>query len=146
MHLVVYDLFRDTFNPMYCKPDYGWVWPGKCLTAQSVVFPYPELTNFNVHSARWRLCWNPNIDNGANTAVRLVSAYSGPSNINQVASFFRANYTGPVNDTVDITCAMKDLIAQATIDQCMFEFIHQSQGDTNVGPIIYSSALEVVYE
>lgn len=138
---VIHDLFRDTNNPLVGNPSAVWNWPGKCLTAQSVVFPYPAC--LNIKSAKWRLTWNPNVNDGVSqTAVRLVSANSGPSNVQQIAAFFHANYTNPLNDAVDITQALRSLVDTSGE---MFQILHQTAGNAFVGPLIYSSALEVVY-
>lgn len=142
----IHDLYRNTNGGMQCPKTWPFSWPGSCLTAQSVVFPPHLLASMDVQYVLWRLCWNPNVNRGsASTAVRLVAAENGPSNLREIGAFYRANYTQPLNDGVDITQAVRDLIADALTREVALQFIHQSCGDSVVGPIIYSSALEVVY-
>lgn len=142
---VTHDLFRDTARPLEGPATWPFTWPGNCLTAQSVVLPYPEMRELAIEKVRWRLTWNPNTGTGSQTAVRLVACYSGPVIKCEVASFFRANVTTPKNDAVDITAKVKEMVEQALADQQELQFIHQTCGDGAVGPHIYSSALEIVY-
>lgn len=141
------DLYRNAQVPLEGTGVYPWHWPGSCLTAQTVVIPLVALPYLNVVKVKWRLTWNPNIDNGSDqTAVRLVSFYNGPSSIVQRAAFFRANCTSPQNDATTITTVLKAAVAQAIADGQDLQFSHQVVGNGTVGPQIYSSALECVFD
>lgn len=139
------DLFRNTDAPLVGYKGNPFNWPGKCLTAQSVIFHGDSLLDLVVVKAIWRITWLPNINNGAQTAVRLVSADSGPSNIQPVAAFFGSNnVSNPRNDAADITQALITLIDSHKEAGTMFQFIHQTAGDWTYGPLIYSSAIELI--
>lgn len=141
------DLYRNAQTPLESIGTYPWHWPGSCLTAQSVIIPLVALPLLNMVKVKWRLTWNPNIDDGTQqTAVRLCSCYDGPSNLVQQAAFFRANCTSPQNDAVDITTAFKSLVTQAIADQKDLQFTHQTVGTGTIGPLIYSSSLECVFD
>ena len=145
MNYATLDMYRNTQVPLVGTGGYPWHWPGSCLTAQSVVIPLIALTYLNPIKVKWRLTWNPNIDQGTQqTAVRLLSCYDGPSNLVLQAAFFRSNCTSPQNDATDITSIFKALVSQAVADQKDLQFTHQVVGNGTVGPEIYSSSLEIV--
>lgn len=150
MKIAQFDLFRNTDAPLVGYKGNPFSWPGKCLTAQAVIFHAAAMDTLNISQAYWRLCWLPNINNGAQTAVRLVSADSGPTNIQQVAAFFGSNnISNPLNDVANITQALHDLIAShkstgAEVAR-MFSMIHQTAGDGVNAPLIYSSSLEIIF-
>jgi len=147
MHYVTLDNYRNAELPLEGDASYPWHWPGSCLTAQSIVFPVIAMKYMNVISVKWRLTWNPNIDAGdAQTAVRLVSAYDGPSNIQQVEAMYQKNWTSPRNDSIYITDKFKEMVAQAVADNKDLQFILQVVGNGTFGPHIYSSSLEMVYD
>lgn len=146
MIYITHDNYRNAELPLEGNASWPFHWPGSCLTAQSIVFPLIMMANSSIIQARWRLTWNPNIDSGeAQTAVRIVSAYDGPSNIQEVASFYQKNWTNPRNDAKWVTTELRSLFAQAVIDQKDLQIILQVVGNGTFGPHIYSSALEVVY-
>lgn len=143
---VVYDMFRNTGVPLVGNKTSVWDVGGSCFTAQCVVIHENTLASMNIESACWRLTWLPNIPTTAQTAVRLCSADSGPSNIAAIASFFgSANTTNPRNDAVDVTLALKTLVNSHKVTPAMFQLFTQTIGDGTYGPLIYSSALEVVF-
>lgn len=145
MHYHTLDIYRSAQVPLVGRGGNAWHWPGSCLTAQSIVFPLLALTYLHPISVKWRLTWNPNINNGEQqTAVRLCSCYNGPENIIQQAAFFRANCTSPQNDAIDITAAFKSIVAQAIADQKVMQLTHQFSGTGTSGPEVYSSAIEIV--
>lgn len=138
------DLYRDTNSPLQGYRGNPWNYAGSCVTAQAAVIRGEALEGLNIDVAFWRICWKPNITNGAQTAVRLISSDYGPTNIVQVA----ATYSGgkpnsPLNENFDITDAFNALIA-SHLPNTPFEFLHQSCGDGTYGCLIYSSSLELV--
>lgn len=136
-----YDLFRNAGAPLVGYKGNPFGYPGSCVTAQSAVFEAGAFFGASIVSAKWRVCWLPNITGASQTAVRLVSAESGPSNLQQLAAFFAGNNTtNPLNDAADITAAMQALVAQGDF----FQLIHQTAGDNVKAPLIYSSAIELV--
>lgn len=142
---VQFDLYRNAGVPLQGTKLSVFNWPGGCLTSQSAVFHAAGLGDLNVVLALWRCCWSPNINNGAQTAVRLVAADAGPSNIQQVAAFFQAN-PGVRNDAADITQAVRARVESHRLSNTMFQLIHQTAGDSSTGPLIYSSAIELILE
>lgn len=143
---VVYDMFRNTNDPLVGNKTSTWAVGGSCFTAQSIIFHANALAGMNIESATWRLTWLPNIPTASQTAVRLCSADSGPSNITEITSFFgSANTTNPRNDAVDVTAALKALVDSHKVTPAMFQLFTQTIGDGTYGPLIYSSALEVIY-
>lgn len=147
-----FDHFRNTDIPLNGNKTSTFNYAGSCLTAQSVIFPAESLTTLKIKKAIWRICWKPNITNGAQTGIRLVSANSGPSNINQVvATFSGGKPNTPLNEAFDITESLKALIEsnKPNIDLpngAMFQLIPQSVGDSSNGCLIYSSSIEIIYD
>ena len=124
-----------------------WNVQGACLTAQSILFLNNAYPLNNITYAEWRVCWKPNITNGAQTALRLVSADSGPSNISPViATFSGGKPNSPLNEAFDITAALQALINSHCPANEMFQFFTQSVGDGSNAALIYKSSLYVVYE
>lgn len=140
-----FDLFRNTSVPLQGVKASAWGYAGSCFTAQTAIIHPDALDGLNVVKAYWRVCWLPNITNGAQTAVRLCSADSGPSNLQQVvATFSGGKPNTPLNEAFDITADFQALIASHQNQNAMFQFTHQSCGDGGFGPLIYSSSIELV--
>lgn len=142
--IVQLDLYRNASFPMQGVIGSSWGYGGACLTAQSAVFRPEAVAGMDIKSVFWRVCWKPNIMNGAQTAIRLISADSGPSNINQIASTFSGGKPNtPLNEAFDITSQFRDLVASHEAANAMFQLIMQSCGDGSNGALIYSSSIEI---
>lgn len=138
------DLYRNANTPLVGTGSSAWHYGGSCLTAQSVVFPLLAMQYMNSIKVKWRVTWNPSIDAGdQQTAVRLVSADPGPTNVQLVKAFFRKNCMSPQNDAVDITAEFKALLAESVAAGTDLQFITQLAGNSTIGPQVYSSALEI---
>lgn len=144
------DMFRNTDVPLRGVKDSTWGFAGGCFTAQAVVIHPESMDGLDIVSAQWRICWLPNITNGAMTMVRLIwsDAASGISNeIYATSSNNKAN--SPQNEGVYITDIFNQLIASHKPSPefpsgRLFQFAHQSCGDGTFGPLIYSSSIELV--
>jgi hypothetical protein len=146
------DHFRNAAMPLNGNKTSSFNYAGSCLTSQSVIFHSEALETLNIKKAIWRICWKPNITNGSQTAIRLISANSGPSNINQIVATFSGGKTNtPLNEAFDITESLKALIESnsPSVDfpnGSMFQLITQSAGDGSNGCLIYSSSIELIYD
>lgn len=133
-------LYKNTEYPLHGTVNgAAFAWPGTALSANiSVIhaeFPMKKLLH-----ARWLLVWNPNTDAGF-TAVRLVSADLGPTNIAEIAVFRKNNYHAPKVDGIDITNELNAILAGGVIKQ----LCHQTAGNGAAGALIYSSVIECVW-
>lgn len=140
-----FDLFRNTDVPLRGIASNTWGYMGNCFTAQTVVIHPESLDGLTLIRAFWRLCWRPNITNGAQTAVRLCSSDEGPTNVQQViATFSGGKGNNPLNEAFDITADFQALIDSHKTPATCFQFTHQSCGDGTYAPQIFSSSIELV--
>lgn len=141
------DMYRNSANPMVGNKTNNWDVGGACFTAQTIPFHADALDGLVVESAIWRICWKPNINSPAQTAVRLCWANSGPSNITQIESFFSGGKTNtPLNEAVNITEKLNQIIFEHKNPATYFQLFTHSIGDGTNAPLIYSSALEITYD
>lgn len=142
------DLFRNTGAPLQGVKSSIWGYAGQCFTAQAAIFHPESLDELDVVKAFWRVCWLPNITNGAQTAIRLCSADSGPNNLQQVVSTFSGGKpNSPLNEAFEITQQLRGLIDShkpSGGSNTMFQLVHQSCGDGSFGAVIYSSSIEII--
>lgn len=144
---IVFDMFRNAAAPMLGNKTSAWAVGGSCFTAQSIVLQGALLGNLKVASVIWRITWLPNINNGSQTGVRLCVADSGPANTMELYSFWgKNNTTNPRNDAIDVTAGFSKHLQSHVADKTLFQFFTQSCGDSLHAPLIYSSALECVFE
>lgn len=149
------DMFRNADAPMRGNKSSTFGYAGGCFTAQAVVVHPEAMDGLNIVSAQWRICWLPNIDNGAQTVVRLVwsdAGVQGEGSSNYIHAFSSVGKTNsPQNDGVYLTDTLKYLIGthKPSADfpsGRLFQFSIQSAGDGTFGPLIYSSSIELVIE
>ena len=128
-------LYRDAANPLVGPSSAAWAWPGNALTA-STQWIY-SVAMENVLYARWVCVWAPR---SAGSGVRLVVADSGPSNIQEIASFVSpTDYPNPRNDAAEVTLALRGIVQDQQIG-------HQMKGPGNCcGPLVYGSWVEVLW-
>lgn len=138
------DLFRNADAPMRGVVSNTWGYGGQCYTAQAAVFHAEALNGLNVLRAYWRCCWQPNIADPQQTAIRLLSANSGPSNLSVIASTFSGGKLRPglevLNEAFDVTREVQELVKKGE----MFQLCTQSAGNGSVGCLIFSSSIELI--
>lgn len=143
-------MFRNAAAPMQGNKS-GWAVGGSCFTAQVVPFHPEWFADATVVKAIWRVTWLPNITNGAQTAVRLswvdtATAGSATPGISVLAATFSGGKpNSPLNEAFDITTKLNAVIASHANPQKFFQIFTEETGDGTYGPLIYSSALEIVF-
>lgn len=89
--------------------------------------------------ARWLLVWTPN---ATGCGVELIHADSGPTNITQAAEFTNRSEVTPLAQAVTVTSVLEPIIAAGAR-----KFVgHRLKGDGAVGPLIYASRVELLFE
>jgi hypothetical protein len=145
-----FDLFRNCGQALQGHEGWPWNYAGGCLTAQSAVFHPQAFDGLEVVFAQWRICWHPNVPEPAQTAVRLISADDGPSEIQEIAATYSGGKVTPTLDTFNegfnITDKVRALVDSHRGTGKRFQLIHQSMGDGMHGCLIFSSSIELVFE
>lgn len=117
----------------------AWGSPGQALSSSYTWF-YPAFSKRRLKSARLVVVWNPNTVNNSNaTALRLVHADSGPSNITAIAQFAVAATTSPISDGLYVTSTLQALLDAGVSKQLGI----QMAGNANDAPKLYKFCLEL---
>jgi hypothetical protein len=142
--IAMLDMFRNAAAPMVGNEHSVFKVSGSCLSAQVIPFHPESFDELSIRQAVWRITWLPNISNGAQTAIRLVSALSGPAAIAPIiATYSGGKPNTPLNEAYNVTSAINELLMGTP--PSFFQLFTESAGDGTHAPLIYSSALEVIF-
>jgi hypothetical protein len=121
----------------------SWGFPGAALSAST--HSIPVAARMKLVLALWHLIWNPN-SASIGTAVRLVKADAGPTNVVAIKSFAVTTGSSPLNQSQDMTVEMRDFLLNPEPGTNRKTLGQQVFGDGTNGPKIYASYIECLWD